>query len=180
MRYNIGDAAWRATFDRSPREVTCPDCGGTGRLRVIFHDETVASIECRNCASGYDPPTGRVLVYDGGRPRAEQVVVSGVEADAGGERYRVSAGQRAYYAYDASELFDDEAAALSRAAILAAEHDEAERRRVFEKEKDTRTWAWNASYHRRCIERAKKEIAHHEAKLAVASLKAREDKKVPA
>ncbi len=176
MRYSIGDTAWRATFDRSPREVACPDCGGEGRLRVTFHDETQVSIECRNCARGYDAPTGRVLIYDGGIGRAERVVISGVEADADGEKYRVSVGQHAYWSIPLAELFDDEVAALARAATLAAEHDEAERHRVFKKEKDTRTWAWNASYHRRCIEKAKKDITYHEAKLAVASVKAKEEK----
>ena len=180
MRYNIGDVAWRATYDKSPREVTCPDCGGTGRLRVTFHDDTQVSIECRECTSGYDPPTGRIRIYDGGRPRAEQVIISGIEMDASKELYRVAAGAHSYWSIPSAELFDDEAAAQTRGAELAAEHDETERRRVFEKEKNTRTWAWNASYHRRCIEKAKKDIAYHEAKLAVAAVRAKEDKKVAA
>ena len=34
--------------------------------------------------------------------------------------------------------------------------------------KDTRSWAWNATYHRGCIRQAEKDLEYHRAKLAVA------------
>jgi hypothetical protein len=175
MRYQIGQVAWLATFENHARQVPCPDCGGTGRLRVLMHDDTQMSVECRNCAIGYDSSTGRVTVHDR-EPRAEQVAIDGLEVTATEERYRVGSGN-VYRLIESERLYDTEAEALVAARSLATQHDEEERKRILGKEKDTRSWAWNASYHRRCIERARKEIMYHESKLAVAAIKAKEDKK---
>jgi len=57
---------------------------------------------------------------------------------------------------------------------MGADADRAEREKIATKEKDTRTWAWNASYHRRQIKDAKRQLEYHTAKLNVASLKAKE------
>lgn len=171
-KYKIGDAVWRATFGSSENYVTCHDCGGTGRLRVIFHDETVASIECRNCALGYDPPTGRVRCYDR-IGKADLGVIAGIELTTERVSYRFGS-DRFYYTVEEHELFDTEAAALARAQQIAAEHDAEERNRILTKEKDTRTWAWNASYHRQCIKRAQRDLEYHTAKLSVAKVRAKE------
>lgn len=63
-KFKIGDTVWHATFGMTETWVTCPDCGGTGRLRVTFHDETQVSIECNRCGPGYEPPTGRIKCWD--------------------------------------------------------------------------------------------------------------------
>lgn len=62
---------------------------------------------------------------------------------------------------------------------MAAEADAEELRRIAEKEKPTRTWSWNATYHRKEIKRCEESIARHRAKLSVASLKAKEDRSQP-
>jgi hypothetical protein len=173
QRLAIGDMAWIATFDAANNFISCPDCGGTGRLRVILHDETQVSIGCANCAAGYDPPTGRIRVYDR-RPRAEQVRINGCEIDSKEIRWRLGESTTCYRVADDADVFETEEAALERAKIIAVEADEAERNKIFRKEKDTRTWAWNASYHRNCIKRAQKDIEYHTAKLNVAKIKAKE------
>ena len=44
-KYEIGQDVFFASFSSHASEyVTCPDCGGTARLRVTFHDETTVSI----------------------------------------------------------------------------------------------------------------------------------------
>lgn len=166
-KFEIGARLWWPRCQREATSVECPDCGGTGRLRVIFHDETTVSIGCANCAIGYDPPTGRVRVHDR-TPRVEQVRIVGLEIRADGSvEYRTS------HSYNVSEdmLFSDHEAAMERAEELAVEADREDRERVATKERDTRTWAWNASYHRGEIKRLRRDIERHEAKLAVASLK---------
>ena len=169
-KYAIGQEVWLATFDSEETSIECPDCGGTGRLRVTFHDETTVSIECRNCACGYDPPTGRVRCYDR-KPKAPLVTISGVEISDRGVEYRSR-----HYILEEGRMFLTEDEALRAAERLAADEDRGERERILRKEKDTRTWAWNASYHRNEIKRAKQSIAYHESKLAVASVKAKEDR----
>lgn len=63
-KYEIGQEIFWASFSSYAQDyVTCPDCGGTARLRVTFHDETTVSIPCANCARGYEPPTGKLMVY---------------------------------------------------------------------------------------------------------------------
>lgn len=171
MRFEIGQQVYRATWEAREAHVFCPDCGGTGRLRVTFHDETQVSIECRNCAAGYDPPTGYVRVYDR-QPRALLSTITGVEIQGTETRWRTSES----YIVDDDKLFLDEESALAKAKEIAAEHDRADREKVFQKEKDTRTWAWNATYHRRCIKDAQRQIEYHSAKLAVAVVKAKETK----
>ena len=75
------------------------------------------------------------------------------------------------------DLFDNSEDASAAAIQKCLELDKKDRDKVLRKEKDTRTWAWNASYHRNCIKKAEKDIAYHTDKLNVASLKAKEDKK---
>jgi ribosomal protein S27E len=169
IKFDIGAEPWWARCRQEETSVECPDCGGTGRLRVTFHDETTVSIACQNCSRGYDPPTGRVRVHDR-TPRAERVLIEGFEVKSDGSiEYRTSAS----YTVKEELLFDDYTGAMLRAEELAVALDREERERVATKERDTRSWAWNASYHRGEIKRCQKDIAYHEAKLAVASLKAK-------
>lgn len=169
MKIEIGQQVWRATFDAEAAYVICPDCGGTGRIRVTFHDETQVSIECKNCSAGYNPPTGRIRVYDH-KPRASLETVIGCEIKGDKIKWRTSGT----YRIDASELFDNEADCMVAAIAKAEAFDAEERQRVLTKEKDTRSWAWNASYHRREIKEAQRRIEYHTAKLNVAKIKAKE------
>lgn len=173
MKYEIGQQAWMACFEAQEAYIVCPDCAGTGRLRVTFADDTTVSIECSACGPGYNPPTGRIKVYDR-RPVARPVTITGVEITAGKTEWRTSAS----YIVQEENLFDNEADCLARAKVIAVEHDLAERDRVNHKEKPGKTWGWNAHYHRREIKEAQRRIEYHTAKLAVASLKAKEDKAV--
>lgn len=169
-KYEIGQEVWWATCETEETSLECPHCGGTGRLRVIFHDETTVSIECENCAVGYDPPTGRVKCSVR-KPTARMVIISGVEVRTDGEyfEYRTTLS----YIVPEEHLFEAEADALEKATQISVERDREERERVLRKEKDARSWAWNASYHRNEIKRAEKNIEYHKAKLAVANLAGR-------
>ena len=75
---------------------------------------------------------------------------------------------------DEDKVFLTESEAQTRADLMAAEYDAEERERIFKKEKDQRSWAWNASYHRKEIKEAERRIEHHKKKLAHAALKAKE------
>ena len=173
IKYAIGQEVWWATCRIEETSIECPHCGGTGRLRVTFHNETTVSIDCQNCAKGYEPPTGRVRVHNR-TPRAIIATIMGIEIRGDGDiEYRISES----YIIDEDRLFESRDAAMACAETLAADEDRTERERVQKKEKDTRSWAWNATYHRRQIAHAKKEITYHESKLAVASVKAKIDKR---
>lgn len=175
-KFKLGDQVWRPTFQSRAAWITCPDCGGTGRLRVTFHDETTVSIECQNCAKGFEPPTGKVHIYER-TPEAHMATVSGMEIEAGKITYRLSTALGNGYIVEEDSLATDHAEALVKARAIADEAAAEELRRIHRKEKDTRTWAWNASYHRKEIKRAERQIIYHTAKLNAANLKAREETK---
>lgn len=168
-KFHIGDKVWRATFDASENYVTCPDCGGTGRIRVIMHDDTEVSIGCQACTYGFHQPSGKIKAYDR-QARAVPGKITGVDIAINKIEYRIDGG----WICTTDNVFASEEEALIRAAELAAEFDDAERKRIGLKEKDTRSWAWNASYHRRRIKEARRQIEYHTSKLNVAALKAKE------
>ena len=171
-KFQIGDTVWRPTFEASAAWVQCPDCCGEGRLRVIMGDETIVSIDCDNCKRGYDGPQGVLKVYNR-RPYAECEAIMGIRMEGAGINYQTNGT----YTASESSLFVNEADALKAADVLADTFCQEERERILRKEKDTRSWAWNATYHRREIKSAQERIAYHSSKLAVASLKAKEDKR---
>lgn len=171
MRFRIGEDVWVSLWEAIEDRVVCPDCGGTGRLRVILHDEQEVSIECDTCRRGYEPPRGTLTVYTR-KPMAIPTAIVGVEIADGKIVWRTSAS----YHVEDDRVFANEASALNRAKEIAAEADRAERDRIASKEKPTHSWAWNASYHRREIKEAQRRIEYHTRKLNVASLKAREDR----
>lgn len=179
LKYQIGQKLFLARCESAKQYVTCPDCGGTGHIRVIFHDDTEASIECSACRNGYDPPTGKIAIYER-KPSTAFVRIAGLDIYDGGKiRWRiVTADDYTYIIEDEDDLlFLDAGSALQRAEKLAEMYNIEEQHKITKKEKDTRSWAWNASYHRREIKRMEQQIEYHRSKLSVASLKASKEKK---
>lgn len=175
MKYQIGQTLWRATWNAAETSVECPDCGGSGHIRFLYPEGSpeaargvVAAIECRGCQRGYDPPTGRVRVYER-TPLADRVTVQGMEVTATGTEYHVTGSWRT----PENALFETEADALALATTMCAEEDRRERDRVNQKEKDTRSWSWHVHYHRQQIRQAERSIAYHSAKLIVARVRAK-------
>jgi hypothetical protein len=171
MKFEIGQKVWLALWDSTTNYVTCPDCGGTGRIRVIHHDDTMMSVECAGCQSGYDPPKGYLKVYDR-HAKAELVTITGVHVSNGKIEWRSDRS----WLMEESDLFETKEGALTRAVEKAAVADKEDRDRIQAKEKPTRTWSWNAHYHRREIKKARRQIEYHEKKLAVANLKVKPEK----
>lgn len=172
MRFEVGQEIWIGDFHPlAPTHVTCPDCGGTGRLRVTFHDETQVSIDCSNCAPGLDAPTGKITIYQQ-EIRARQASICGFENAHGKTRWHVDGTDCSYRIIEDEDAFASEAEAIAWAAQRQGRYEEDQRKKIFSKEKDTKTWAWNASYHRNRIKAAQKEIEYHTAKLTAAAIKA--------
>ena len=186
LKYSIGQEIFWGRFEMSDNSVECPHCGGSAQVLVTFHDGTTVSIECGNCAGSIlERSNGRVTVFDRS-PYVQRFVVTGYEVQPDSEtRYRGHLNYEVQpdsetryrghlnYTVEESRLFESDPEAMEYAKGLAAEEDRRERERVQQKAKPTRNWAWNASYHRSEIKRAKRSIEHHEASLAVASVKAK-------
>lgn len=162
-KFNIGDKVFRATMRSVEKFNTCPDCWGKKYLRVILGDDSEVTIDCAGCDLGYEPPRGYVT-HRAYEPQVEGGKITGIEINENGVSYNLSG----YIVEEknVSEVYED---ALKQAAVLAAEYEESEKQRMLRKEKDARTWAWHATYHRGAIKRAQKDLEYHTAKLNVAS-----------
>lgn len=169
-KYNIGDELWRATFDSDVAYVVCPDCGGTRFMTVRLFDGTEHTIDCRTCERGFDGSQGRLQVYDR-TPCAKRLVVTSIEVEDRGTRYNYA---------EEYDLFFDEADALARAQVMCDDLEKAERDSIQHKEKNTKSWAWNATYHRQGIRQAQRSLEYHTSKLDVAKVRAKETKKAEA
>jgi hypothetical protein len=171
MKFEIGQTVFRASWEPTETHVTCPECAGEGRMRVILPDEAIVSIECEGCKRGFEGPKGYLVAYD----RAARVlieVITGMEIRDGKTEWATTGTYRA----SEDDLFISEEEARTRAIDLAAEVARQERERINQKEKSTRSWSWHVHYHRREIREAERRIEYHRAKLAVANLKAKTDK----
>lgn len=169
FKYKIGDQLYYPIWTSTTSYVECPDCGGTGRIRVIFHDETVVSIECQNCRSGFNSSGGKVQVYDR-TPKTRLVKIVGIGIGSNGITYKCDT----HHIVKEEELFKTHEEALEVAKEKAKLANEEDLKKVQTKHDNSKSWAWNASYHRRNIKELKEKIEYHTKKLNVASLKAKE------
>lgn len=167
--YSIGDVVWRATADVHEHRVVCPDCAGSSRLRVILGDDTEVSIECENCKRGFERASGSVIEWVHS-PRAVRATISKIRM----ENDTIEYGSSDSYYLAPENVFQTETDAMARAEELAADWAAQERARIYRKEKDHRSWGWNATYHRRAIKEANRQLAYHTAALSWASKKAKE------
>ena len=168
-KYEIGQEIWWARFETSESSIECPDCAGKGSIRCIMGDETEVTVDCQNCQIGYEEfARGRIRTYNR-TPSAEKTVITGMDVSSTKTEYRVPSS----YIVPEDRVFETEEEALVKAQKLADEASRQELDRIARKEKDTRSWSWNATYHRRCISRAKKDIEYHTRKLDVAGEKAK-------
>lgn len=176
-KYEIGDQVWAATCNTETVYMTCPDCGGTGRIRCIMHDDTEISIDCGGCSGGYNPPSGRVSYYKR-IAKADSGVITGLNIETHDGKSLVEyTVQGAYnYRYKEDKLALSYAEALIIAEALAENENALEEDKILKKEKPAKTWAWNASYHRKCLKDANRNIEYHTRKLSAANLRAKAER----
>jgi hypothetical protein len=176
-KFNIGDTAYVARAGQEQIWITCPECLGSGRLRVILGDDSEVSIHCECCSRGYEGSPGRMQTY-AFIARTEEVTITGIESHLHDDVLRTHYKFSGCYFDDEKNLFATRLEALARAEQLREERTADETKRLKYKEKQHKTWAWNVHYWRSQIRRNREEIARYEARLAVAPKNIREaDKK---
>ena len=183
LKYNVGDEVWCPTTGHEQKFVECNHCAGSGVVKVIFGDGEEASINCQNCSTdrwtNYSP--GKIS-YNSAFARAEKMIVVGAEIRDNKIEYMVKSQEQinsmysGHYRFESTKLYDKKEDAETSAAALAEERTLKKLDDINNKVKDYKSWAWNASYHRRCIKEAQEKIDYHTAKLRVASVKAKEKK----
>lgn len=169
MKYELGQEVWWARFDATESSVLCPDCFGKRHITCIMGDGTEVAVDCENCKVGFEEfSRGRIKIYDRA-PRAEKTTIVGMDASYEKVEYKVPNSYRVHE----DRLWETEEAALEMAQILADDASSEELARIANKENNTKSWAWNATYHRKQIKRAQRDIDYHTKKLDVAREKAK-------
>lgn len=166
-KYKIGDEVYFAHFKHSDKAIPCPECFGKKFLRVILGDDSEVTVDCAGCSAGYNPPTGFITVPES-RAFISKKEIERLETRLDGGKEVSEYGFDSCYRTGEENLFSSEAEAQPRAEQLARNYDASELARIGRKEKDIRTWSWNAHYHRAEIRRANASIVYHQAKLAAA------------
>ena len=171
MDINVGDMVYVATYGRRAKEIQCPHCLGTRYCTVTIATGEVFTVDCGTCSRGYEGSTGTITYYDH-TPEVKQVRISRIELRQDGKDYYSDC-----YYFDSKRVFLSKEEAEQEAIILTEQAAREQAESIKTKYKDTKSWAWNASYHKKQIEKCKKDIEYHEKKLNAANLKIKQDKK---
>lgn len=164
MEIKLGDWVYVATYGMKQKQITCPHCLGTAFCTVIIATGEQFTVDCGSCSRGYEGSIGTITDYDY-TPEVKYVEINRIEMSINGNEYYSGEG----YTYDKSKVFLSKDEAKVEAQALTLKYADEQAHKIATKHKDTRSWAWNASYHKKCIEKAKREIAYHSAKLDAAN-----------
>lgn len=170
-KFKMFDKVWYAELSSVQRWATCPDCCGQRYLTVIMGDKTEVTIKCDNCGPGYNDSRGAVSYYEY-VSEPQQVVIESVSCRDGKTEY----GFRGRYSAREEHFFATEQEAVDGAKAIVAEYNQRQLDSIKRKEKEHKSWSFNATYHRNCIRRAEKEIERHKECLDYASKMAKEVK----
>lgn len=174
--FQIGDEVFVARAGNSLKRIVCPDCCGKKFLTVILGDDSQVTIDCAACTHSFEYSRGYIETYEWSE-KADRRIVMGVRNEITDEGHKVEyVFEQGYYARH-EDVFRTEVEALERAKHHTKVQEEDEAKSIQRKTKDYRSWAWNASYHRREIKDMERRIAHHKARLDVASSHAKEERK---
>ncbi len=171
-KFKIGQIVFKGEYERTETTIVCPDCGGSAKIKVTLADLSEWLIECGACAPGsYSPPTGTITQF-AFCSIAKQYTVTGVKMTLDLVAYDLNNfGTGSYWTANENDLFATPDEALIEADKKKTEHEATENKRFLNKIKDTKTWAWNLSYHRKCIADHEKQLEYHKSKVQVCRTK---------
>lgn len=162
----IGDRVWVARAGTTQMERPCRVCDGRLRVTLILGSGEQVAVECAYCSRGFEGSVG-VEPYYAWEATAAHYTVTGIEVlrNEQGEvvRYQ-SGGARAYTTFDAADCYATYDDAVASGARLVAQHEAEQEEQMSRKEKDRRSYSWNAGYHLREAEKARKQVLYHDRK----------------
>ncbi len=174
--FKIGDKVFQSSYGRHEKWVTCPDCLGSKRVTVVLGDGTEVKIECGGCyPGGYESSLGVIRQYDYSTQTNERTV-TGICMRGTEVSYELNhfEGQCSYYHGNDTDTFATREEALAYGESKRLENEADENKRLMAKTKDHKSWAWNATYHRREIKRLERDLEHHRRKVQICAAKAKE------
>lgn len=171
-KYEFGQEIWYVDTSSKERYITCVDCFGKRYLTVILGDDTVLTVPCETCKErGWsDYSSGILVVYDCIATPA-QGTINRIEFR---RDSTIEYGVEGRYSLDEAEIFLNREDAEILAKQVEQEKTAESENKYKNKEKDTRSWSWHVTYHRKQIEDAKRTIEYATKKLNYALEKKRE------
>lgn len=180
-KFKLGDTVFMARYERAEKTIICPDCLGSARVKVTLGTGEEIMIECGGCdPGGYQGSTGRIKQYDYTSWIASHTV-TGINLKRDDVEYQLDRfGDCCSYATGTERgnypVFATEEEAKARGEEMRIKHEAEENKLLLAKTKNHRTWAWNASYHRKEIKRAERELEYHRSKVEICKSHIKEDK----
>ena len=172
--FKIGDKVFKVTYSRQEKWVVCPDCLGSKHVKMILGDGTEVIIECGGCdPGGYRASTGSIKQYEFATV-VKAYTVTGISTRGSEVRYELDNYGGSYWTGEEKELFATTEEAQADGERLRLEHEAEENKRWMAKTKDHKSWAWNATYHRRCIKDHERQLEYHRSKVQICAAKAKE------
>ena len=164
-KFQLGDNVWFANSHRKEKTMPCTECAGKKKLTVIYGYNKIWEIEC-GCGHELDIPTGGITYYEYS-PETEHGVIDGVSVKKEGIEYHIQCDNHAHCVYE-DKAFDNKEDADKDAIRQCEEHNKLELDKITNKEKPTKTWAWNFRYHNREIKNHEQQLEYHKRKLVFA------------
>lgn len=176
--YKVGDKVWYARYAPAEQvKITCPICVGKKVVTLILGDGTQMELPCEYCGKGYDASRGYVNDYQL-VAKPELVTIDRVEireTASGQEReYHTNVTSCSWHNLPPGDIFATEEEARIRAEARAeGDRERRERQQYAVKQMQNRDYSWQAGYHTRCANKARREAEYHEAQAVICKQKAR-------
>lgn len=168
-KFKVGQEVWFVHTKTEEAKEVCKDCLGSAYLTVILGDKSQVTIKCEGCNRGWAGSNG-CNNYWKHTELPKKTMITRMEYNQDGEwEY----GSHDSYGHLEEDIFLTEEGCRERAVIVAEERTQKEIERIQYKYNNQRTWAWNASYHRKQIRQAKSTIEWSTKCLEVAKAKAK-------
>lgn len=169
--FACGVPIWRVVSASGQSEQDCPDCGGSGIVTVIFHNNSTHTVACEGCKREYCS-TGKLKTWE---PFFTVKEFTPGKVHEFGEDcvYYVDASfQGSGSLYSSKDMFHTKEEAEKEANRRTVEARSIDKQHRFECTIDKiKKYAWSASYHQRHIRELKTQIGYHEARLAEIDLR---------
>jgi len=163
--YKRGDTPFHASYNQKKITRPCPICFGQKTVRVILGDESVVQTPCDFCGLGFEGSQGVITDHER-LPRVERVTITSVSIVDGEKREIRYASE--HRCLSPENLFDEEAPALARAAVLMEQVNAEEAKRSDYGQKSTRQkLSWSIGYHMDCARRERKSAEYHESRAII-------------
>jgi hypothetical protein len=175
--FSLNEIVFVTTFSAHEQVlIECPECNGDKFVTVLAGRNPPVTVACENCKAhglGLEEFSRGTVVQNIARGSVLTAKITGIEIRNDGRvEYRTSKG-----IFDQSHIFalGSQLAQLS-ADLMAKEYNDAEAERHTRKHRCDRTWAWNASYHRKEIKEAQRRLEYNTRALSVAARLAKKAK----